>query len=56
MAARREHYMPTALLDSQIATLESIGPDENAIEVQIDAPADAIVQRLLQEFGATPAQ
>jgi gluconokinase len=56
MAARREHYMPTALLDSQIATLESVGPDENAIEVQIDAPADAIVQRLLQEFGATPAQ
>ena len=51
MAARREHYMPTALLDSQIATLEELQPDENAMSVQIDDGADRIVERILQGLG-----
>lgn len=48
MAARREHYMPTALLDSQLATLEAIDPAENALVLEIDAPADQIVERILR--------
>lgn len=52
MAARREHYMPVALLESQIATLEALGPDENAIEMAIDAPVDAVVARILERLGA----
>lgn len=47
LAARRDHYMPVGLLDSQIQTLEPIEPDENAIVMQIDASADQIVERIL---------
>ena len=47
MAARRDHYMPVGLLDSQIETLEPIQPDENAMTMTIDAPADQIVARIL---------
>ena len=50
MAARREHYMPVALLDSQIATLEPLEPDENAIAVGIDALAGMIVQGVLKQL------
>ena len=50
MAARREHYMPVALLESQIATLEPIELDENAIAVSIDAPADMIVESVLKRL------
>ncbi|MEM0989181.1 MAG: gluconokinase [Pseudomonadota bacterium] len=52
MAARREHYMPVALLDSQIATLEPIEADENALEVEVDAPADDVVARVLNHLVA----
>jgi len=41
MAARHGHFMPTALLDSQFATLEEPSPDENAIVVDIgDSPEE----------------
>jgi gluconokinase len=49
MAARRNHYMPVGLLDSQIETLEPIQPDENAVTMTIDAPADQIVARILAD-------
>ncbi|MEL7469392.1 MAG: gluconokinase [Pseudomonadota bacterium] len=52
MAARREHYMPVALLDSQIEALEPLEPDENAIMMQIDAPVDAVVARILAHLEA----
>ncbi|MEM7061230.1 MAG: gluconokinase [Pseudomonadota bacterium] len=47
MAARREHYMPVALLDSQIRALEPIQNDEHAVVIQVDVPADQIVTRVL---------
>jgi carbohydrate kinase (thermoresistant glucokinase family) len=34
LAARRGHYMPTSLLDSQLATLEPPGPDD---AIRVDA-------------------
>ncbi|WP_377294803.1 gluconokinase [Rhizobium sp. SG2393] len=43
MGARTGHFMPTSLIDSQFATLEPPGVDENAITVDIDAPLDTIV-------------
>jgi gluconokinase len=50
MAARRGHFMPTALLDNQFATLEEPGADEHAVTVDIDgSPAEiaaAAVRRL----------
>jgi gluconokinase len=32
---RLDHFMPSALLDSQLATLEPLQPDENGIVVQL---------------------
>jgi gluconokinase len=49
MAARKGHYMPPSLLDSQFAALEPPGPDE-ALTVEIDQPLatliDAVATRL----------
>ena len=47
MAARRDHYMPVGLLESQIETLEPIQPGENAVTLTIDATADQIISRIL---------
>ena len=35
LAARQGHFMPATLLDSQFAALEPLGPDEQAITVDI---------------------
>ncbi|QEE45223.1 gluconokinase [Rhizobium sp. WL3] len=53
MASRAGHYMPLSLLDSQFATLERPGPDE-AIEVTIDQPMNAIVGQVLSHLGGKP--
>jgi gluconokinase len=44
----REHFMPPALLNSQIATLEPLGPDENGVVVDVTAPVDEVVTRALE--------
>ncbi len=46
MAARKGHFMPTALLDSQFATLEPPRDDENPIIVDIGPDAEEIVAEL----------
>ena len=51
LAARTGHFMPAALLESQFATLEEPGPDENPIVVSIDQPPDAIVDELLRKLN-----
>ena len=45
LAARRDHYMPADLLDSQFADLQEPEPDE-AIVVDIDTPAGEVVRLL----------
>lgn len=40
------HFMPAALLDSQLATLEPPDADENAITVDIDATTAEMVERI----------
>lgn len=47
MGARTGHFMPTSLLDSQFATLEPPTADENAVTIDIDAPIEVIVDRIL---------
>jgi gluconokinase len=51
MAERTGHFMPPALLDSQLATLEPPAPEENAIVVAVDAAPDEIVGRILAALG-----
>ena len=46
LAARQGHFMPPTLLDSQFATLEPPGLDENPIAVAIDQPLDEIIERI----------
>ena len=51
MAARSGHFMPTALLDSQFATLEAPGSDEPAISVDIDQPMAALVAEIVAKLA-----
>ncbi|MBI3830177.1 MAG: gluconokinase [Planctomycetes bacterium] len=46
MQARRGHYMPPGLLESQLATLELPGADEDALTVGIDAPPAALARQI----------
>ena len=43
MQHREGHFMPTALLDSQLATLEMPGADEVTVTLDIDQPSDALI-------------
>lgn len=47
MRARSGHFMPPSLLDSQFAALEPPGPDEDALQVDIDQPFEAVVAALV---------
>jgi gluconokinase len=52
MAARHEHFMPVALLDSQFATLEEPTPDENPIEVSVADPPHDIVVNIVRQLAS----
>jgi gluconokinase len=47
LAGRRGHFMPSSLLDSQLAILEPPFPDEHAWVCEISEPPDVIVARLV---------
>jgi gluconokinase len=47
IAARRGHFMPASLLDSQIASLEPLQPDELGFSVDILPPPEAIVDGIV---------
>ncbi|HEV2556154.1 MAG TPA: gluconokinase [Bosea sp. (in: a-proteobacteria)] len=51
MAQRQHHFMPTALLDSQFATLEEPGEDEQPLVVSVESSKDAIVADVLTRLG-----
>jgi gluconokinase len=51
MAGRAGHFMPTALLDSQLATLEEPAPDEQAIPVDVALAPDEIVAAVVARLG-----
>ena len=59
MAARKGHFMPTALLDNQFATLQEPSAEERAIIVDVGgAPAeivDEILRRLPPKLKLEPA-
>ena len=59
MAARKGHFMPTALLDNQFATLQEPSAEERPITVEIGGtPAEIveeIVRRLQPELKLEPA-
>jgi len=50
MAARKRHYMPPSLLDSQLATLEPPAPDENALTFDVTQAMDVVVSAVVSSF------
>ena len=50
LRARKGHFMPPALLDSQFRTLEEPGPDENPITVEIGGTPDQIVRAIMERL------
>ncbi len=52
MRARRDHFMPPSLLESQFATLEPPAADENAVTVPIEEDPGAIVAAILARLAA----
>ncbi|MCS3843833.1 gluconokinase [Microbacterium sp. AK031] len=55
-AQRPGHFMPAALLDSQIATLEALQPDEGGLVVDIGMPVADAVERIESWLGARYAR
>ncbi len=54
MGRRKGHFMPTSLLESQLATLEPLAPDESGIVIDLALPAAEIIDRAVLELGLTP--
>ncbi|WP_405782103.1 gluconokinase [Streptomyces sp. NBC_00859] len=52
MAERRGHFMPTALLDSQFATLQPLGRDEAGTAVDISGTPEDITGRAVTALRA----
>jgi carbohydrate kinase (thermoresistant glucokinase family) len=50
MAARHEHFMPVALLDSQFAALQEPTPDELPITVDVGGRPTEIVDEIVRQF------
>ena len=48
IAARRQHFMPASLLNSQFGTLEEPGADEEPITVSIEPPPREIVAHIVE--------
>ncbi len=51
MGARSGHFMPTSLLDSQLATLEPLGDDEAGAQVSIEQTPEEIVDDAVRALG-----
>lgn len=54
LIARTGHYMPAGLLDSQIATLEPPGPDENVLEVDVGATPASEAAEIISTLDLRP--
>jgi gluconokinase len=56
LAARTGHYMPASLLESQLATLEAPGEDENVIPVLNGRSPDDEASEIIRRLGLTPGR
>ncbi|MGW3955057.1 gluconokinase [Streptomyces sp. NPDC004752] len=54
MSHRQGHFMPTALLDSQFATLQPLEPDESGVTVEVSGSPDEIAERAAEALAALP--
>lgn len=49
LGRRTDHYMPPALLDSQLRDLEALQDDEGGIRLDIALPPDGLVERIIEQ-------
>ncbi|MCX7365292.1 MAG: gluconokinase [Alphaproteobacteria bacterium] len=56
MAARHEHFMPLALLDSQFATLQEPASDEDPVVVDVGPPPSEIVDEIVRRLAERTLQ
>lgn len=47
LGARKDHYMPSSLLDSQLRDLEPLQPDEAGLRLDVSLTPDALVDAIL---------
>src|SRR4051794_8430003 len=52
LKARKGHFMPPALLESQFDALQPPGADEHPVTVSIDASVEAVVGDILRKLGS----
>jgi gluconokinase len=52
VAGRPGHFMPSALVDSQFATLEPLGADERGAALDLDRPVDVLVEDATKALAA----
>ncbi|RZU28591.1 gluconokinase [Streptomyces sp. BK022] len=55
MAQRQNHFMPTALLDSQFATLQPLQADEAGVAVDVSGSPEEIAERAAEALAAFAA-
>ena len=48
-----DHFMPAQQLDTQLATLEHLAPNEVGLTVDVGLPVEEIVRQLVREIQAT---
>jgi ribose 5-phosphate isomerase A len=53
LAGRHGHFMPSALLQSQIDTLEEPDPSEDPLTVDASAPAEQVADEIIRLLGAS---
>lgn len=54
LAARKGHFMPASLLDSQLAVLEEPSEDERPVVVDVALPPKRVVATILARLGLAP--
>ncbi|WP_369213649.1 gluconokinase [Streptomyces flavofungini] len=55
MSHRQGHFMPTALLDSQFATLQPLGADEAGVSVDVSGSPEEITDRAVEALDGLEA-
>nr|WP_217499065.1 gluconokinase [Leifsonia sp. C5G2] len=53
MAARPGHFMPVSLLDSQLATLEPLRPEEHGLRLDVSRPPAELADAIAAAVRAT---
>jgi gluconokinase len=54
IAGRRGHFMSPAMLASQLAVLEPLGPDEPGLTLDVTASPDELARRIVDRLGLAP--